>query len=607
MSFWGRKLVLLTFCALFAGAAFGQDWPLPAPTPGAEATCNTPGCSPSEKGKKLWPYSSPLTRFVGRYADNTTQQWEFSPTGTARTRQIWFAPGNNRIYLILGGILAAYDMDTFFTRLSAGEAMTPINGLSGIHPGAGQEKVLNSDRMFYPFQGWSEGFSGGDGERRTHLIDWDDRGNVYIPAAAVGWGIVKDDLGKGGSAMTSLYREATDATLCLSVKTSDGNYYAYVLYYSDSAIARTQKVLNVNDVTHPETIGGGVPTFKEFAKSSDGKRIAVRDNDGIRIYTNDAIVRGGAPIVQYRASFGNITSDGTNFFAATLAGSNPVIHVIAPDTAGSYTKTTHTLSAVEINTGVTTSVSVFTNPDAGGYLTLLGFETAYRGYNVRLYKMTNLVPTEVSLNGYVARHYERGAVQTGYVTPGKYIDFLEASSVHVLKRGAKYYLLLSAHAVGDVYELKGADFLTAKLKSFGKTVNVNSKAAPNTGPFYGDEIKFTTDFSGSALPSVTWNFGDGTVPQTVTPGTAGAPDVTHQYGGMSIVQLPAIDKRHGNECGRCVDDAFDSPDARQAGRPRRGGQYLDSLYAGHDRSHAADRQQRSSLRRLRRSGRRALQ
>jgi PKD repeat protein len=98
--------------------------------------------------------------------------------------------------------------------------------------------------------------------------------------------------------------------------------------------------------------------------------------------------------------------------------------------------------------------------------------------------------------------------------------------------------MLSAHAVGDVYEIKGADFLTAKLKSFGKTVNVNSKAAPNAGPFYGDEIKFTTDFSGATPPSVTWNFGDN-IQQTVTPGTTGAPDVTHQYGGLSVVQLPA--------------------------------------------------------------------
>ena len=58
--------------------------------------------------------------------------------------------------------------------------------------------------------------------------------------------------------------------------------------------------------------------------------------------------------------------------------------------------------------------------EAGGYIITGPLERAYGGYaNVRLYKLNNLVPVEVPLNGYFAKHYT-AAAPSGYTYPSPY-------------------------------------------------------------------------------------------------------------------------------------------------------------------------------------------
>src|SRR6185436_7309895 len=86
VSSWGKKLILLAFCALMSGAASGQVlWPLPAKTQNTDVLCNTSACTSTQQGKKLAGYGAPITTFVGRYADNVRQETWFHPVETART------------------------------------------------------------------------------------------------------------------------------------------------------------------------------------------------------------------------------------------------------------------------------------------------------------------------------------------------------------------------------------------------------------------------------------------------------------------------------------------------------------------------------------------
>ena len=526
MSSWGRGLILLAFCALLGGAAFGQGFPFPAKIPGVDVVCNTTGCNSAQVGKKLVGYRAPFTTFVGRYADNVRQETWFYPVDTARTKWMWFAPERNRIYTVLGSTLFVYDMDTFFSRLAAGEPMVQISSATGLtNHSNGVETVLNPDRLFYPEDTW--GSLGPDGDTRLVRVDWDDRGLVYTPAAAVGWGIVQDDGGKGGGGMDVVYySRAIEPSICLSIKTSDG---AYMLLVGDTSSIH---LFNVTDPAHPNGSLTNVPGFHDFAKSRDGRRIAlVNSNSGvIRIYNADTLARGGSPIVTLNGGYGNVTTDGVNFFSATLDSNyNTSIAVISPNAAGSYSVTSHKFTNFRHDAGG--RVFVYTNPDAGGYLTMTTYEAAYTANNVRLFKMVNLVPTEVETGGYIARHYGKSGQAPGYTNPGTFSVIWES---HVLKRGSRYYFILSDLGLGDVYEIRGSDAITAKVKSFGRTANPNSKAPANSGPVYGDEIKFTSEFSGTSAPSVTWNFGDNVL-QVAPPSS---PDITHQYGGQTAATLP---------------------------------------------------------------------
>jgi len=339
VSSWGKRWIVLVFCAITANVASAQYWPKPAATPNTDVLCNTQSCS-GQSGKKLVGYPLPLTKFVGRYEDSVGQREVFWPFDTGRAKWMWVAPDRRRIYTVIGSSLFAYDIDTFFTRLAAGEDMIQIGQVSGLHADAGVsgiERVLNNDRMFYPEGMW--GSRGGDGPDRLFIIDWDDRGYIYLPCGPVGWGITQDPGGTNDHEMQTVYQTPDfGAGTALSVK-SGGAYY--LLLTDSNEIYR----YNVSTPSSPQ--GGkwvGGPAFEQVAKSSDGTRIALRSGKTIKIYTNDAIVSSASPIASFTNGFTGLTSDGVNFYgAAKNASENVVITVFSPSVSGGYSSTAYTM------------------------------------------------------------------------------------------------------------------------------------------------------------------------------------------------------------------------------------------------------------------------
>ena len=530
MSAWGKRLIVLVFCVVSAKIASAQYWPKPAKEPNKELVCDTQSCGSSQRGKKLVGYPLPLSTFVGRYADSVTQREIFYPFDTGRAKWLWAAPDRRRIYTVIGSSLFAYDIDTFFTRLAAGEDMVEISQASAMHYDSryptGIERVLNNDRMFYPEGDW--GSRGGDGPDRLFVIDWDDRGYVYLPCGALGWGITQDPGGTNDHEMQTVYQTPDfGAGTALSVK-SGGAYY--LLLTDSMEIYR----YNVNTPSSPQ--GGkwtNGPAFEQSAKSSDGSRIALRTAGTIKIYSNDSLVTTANPIATFSNKYTGIATDGTNFYGAGKNSNDfVVITVFTPNGNGGYTATPYTMG---FKSDAGDNVQIYMSSESGGYLTVNAAERAYSGAsNARLLKIVNGVPQEAPLNGYVALFYGSNSQPAGYTFP----DYSRLYGAQVIKRGNKYYFVVSSNSLGDVYELRGSDSITASVKKAGKTQNGNSQAPANSGPFYGDEITFTSAFSGAVAPSVTWDFGDSSL-TTITPGTAGAPDVAHQYGGLLAANLPA--------------------------------------------------------------------
>src|SRR5205085_995952 len=100
------------------------------------------------------------------------------------------------------------------------------------------------------------------------------------------------------------------------------------------------------------------------------------------------------------------------------------------------------------------------------------------------------------------------------------------------KSGSHYYLIIEAGALGDVYEITGADSVNTSFLGCVQAPNCSG------GPFYGDTLAFKADASTSTPVMLQWNFGnpeaanaaDPNLPPVATPsGTR----VTHQYSGMT--------------------------------------------------------------------------
>ncbi|HYM62824.1 MAG TPA: hypothetical protein VEZ11_18205, partial [Thermoanaerobaculia bacterium] len=411
------------------------------------------GTSPKTIG-----YPLPIATFTGRYLDSQATRDFQQSFRTARANTIMFAPERNRIYTLIGSALFAYNIDTFFTRLAAGETM--ISSLTGpiqrnIRYPLPAETFLRWDKYFYAENGSGWNCPLMDGQDRLFGFDWDDRGIVYLAYSAFGWGLVRDDGTSDGRQMTSLHQhfpEGDDLTpfRIMSVKTSAGHYYALVAAGGDAT--RTD-VWDVTDPGNPVTQPRQQRAFQLFAKSKDGSRIAVIDGyDNLSIFSADALASGGPPMATFNAPSGKyqgIATDGINFYSS-FAGKGLTFSVFSP--AGSlYTEQrigTPNIERLDGNVGPIniTPVSLRYN---SGFLAVSGL-LDFGSWNTYLFQVVGSQVAYIDVNQYFAHYYYLSP--QGYVHPSSaYINIFDS---WVYKAGDRLYVLIAAKGLGDVYELQ---------------------------------------------------------------------------------------------------------------------------------------------------------
>src|SRR5205807_6719044 len=113
---------------------------------------------------------------------------------------------------------------------------------------------------------------------------------------------------------------------------------------------------------------------------------------------------------------------------------------------------------------------------------------------------------------FFANYYVRNGA-TGYTAPTACgLDGSTMADVAIYKTGGHVYLITAAYGLGDVWELSGADSIVPKVKKVGRAANSKAAGYAGVGPYYGDEITFTSTSTATVPPSVNWTFtGDTTV------------------------------------------------------------------------------------------------
>lgn len=500
---------------LVARAASAQNHgAFPTPTP---AVCTL--CSGTSAGLKLWPFGAPIQSFPGRFVDSTVTQDITQPVRTIRAGGVFPAPEQNRLYMILGSTVAGYTLSSFFdSKLPQGVSYVPVARYS-----SPSEQWLSPEFKFYAEDTTSSGWTVSVVHSQTAIgdnIDYDDRGLVYVPYAAFGWGIFDSNL---RSVVQVLDGDTVTPEKILAVR-SGPRYYAIV---SD---ARSHTA--IYDVSAPASsstneLGMIAPALVSLSKatSPDGNNVvgAVTAEGKVIIATPANLALGAGPsqtfTVTYPYQYSSIVSDGTNFYATkTSSERRPMtVSVFAPNGSGSYTETAHEFPGALYQGSLRYGA---------GYLTIAGPEVVDNVSDVRLLKLENGVPRDVPLSGYFRNFYT--APQQGYVrTPG----YLLVRDAVVYRQGNRDYLFYSAHGLGDIYELVGGDSIRVERVSTSGhgTPNPYSRGV-GQGPFYGDPVTFSATPTNPAT-SIVWDMGNPEAGALANKPSGSL--VTHQYAGLA--------------------------------------------------------------------------
>ena len=525
-------LITLIASVTIASTALAQ-FPLPAPSTGTTPTA-CPGCGeppPEAMGKPVYPYSDPIVAFTGRFLDSYRTKDFQQPFRSARAWNVLIAPEKNRVYMRMGSALVAYNLDTFFTRLASSEPLvqSSVQFPSATRGGDHMEHWLRWHRFFYPENtniGWSTPIV--DGQDRLYGFDWDDRGYVYVAYSLFGWGIVQDDggtdLGKIMPSMKQFQEDRFTPVDVVSFKTTNGKYWVLA--------GPAQKKMRLFEATDPRNpvrqFGAEVDLMDGFSKSSDHLRVAGVDSNGrLKIYATDQIVTGGAPLLELNIPGGSyrwVTTDGTNFYGlARLANGNMGVNILTKNSSGGYTPTI-------VDTGKTGDP--FTMRFGGGHLVMNGAVNGVAD-DLLMYKVTGTQLEQVNLNFYFYRYYSRN--DPAYLRPER------AGLYNAIpyRQGSKLYLIISAFILGDVYEIRSGDMITANVVGTG--AQTGNAPARSTGTiFYGDNVTFLANTSGATPKGVTWEFGN---PESGTKNTELLGETgrttTHRYSGMTTALLGA--------------------------------------------------------------------
>src|ERR1051326_3934527 len=199
-----------------------------------------------------------------------------------------------------------------------------------------------------------------------------------------------------------------------------------------------------------------------FYAEDPGSGWDVSSGGGCEIYTADALVANGTPLVS-DAGAGDgavrgVGSDGTNFYVASDAASGLVISTYAADGRGGYHK------VKDFRTSRPTYATE--NLKWGdGYLVQSGITDG--SYELRLFKAPSVndvsevdlsIPKApgTSITPYYFKNYyhDNTSGRSGYVGAGLFGQFHDSQ---VVKSGGHTYLVVTAFGLGDVYELQGSD------------------------------------------------------------------------------------------------------------------------------------------------------
>ena len=530
VSKFSRSSWLCPLLLLIAPALLGQGWPLPAKTPNTDVPCTAGKAAGCKSGLLTKGYpSNPFVTFTGRFLDsNQTTDYQFY----FRTGRAYGARAiGNRMYCQIGSSVASYDLSTFFTRLAAGEPLMSAAGVGTNPPNSlfhapPFEQFLTWDTFFYPEYfptGWQ--IARQDGQDRLYGFDVDDQGYLYMAYSIYGWGIVKDPGDKSGlmpnpstatPPASQVFTPPVSPYQILVTQTSDGHYWAV---FSDKISASYAS--DVTDRANPGASGGPLRAggIGWFAKTSITGAIGIIDQSGgFHVYSPDALVHSGAATVSSSGAYYlTVATDGTNFYTilGSPTGVGTAISVWSP-AGNTYRETRYPIASY--NTPLNMQFGA-------GFLTIGGVD------GVRLFKVAGAVPTEIpttvtfsdgtSMSYFKAYYSAAGA---GYAVP----PLSHGIDAAVVKSGSHYYLIVANTALGDVYEIKGADTISVSGPTVTGQANPHAPAA--AGPFYGDTLQFTANTSASTAVNVNWNYG---VTATVDATSSTGVPVTHQYSGLT--------------------------------------------------------------------------
>jgi len=372
-----KRIVLA--CLLVTATVEAQYWAQPAKTANIDVKCA--GCAGRANGQMTPGFPPALGTYLGRFLDSSATNDFQQPVRSMRAVSVIPRPDLNRIYMQIGSSVMAWNLDSFFARVAAGERLQPGQG-SGGRPVP--DVALPFDSWYYAElqgSGWDVS-SGGDGQTRLFGLDVDDQGFVYLATKVYRWGIVRDDRRREGALMQFVWQAPPTADAVIpnavaALKGSDGRYYAVISDVTGS----TLNVYDMTDRANPVKRGNVQRSMYRFAKNADATRVAIATVDGrLEIYTTDALVSGGQPLFTRSdpaAMIRGVASDGVNFFSAMDASSGLVISSYAPSGSG-YVKTS------ELQTGRAT-LATESLRYGGGYLTQAGITDG--SYELRLFKV----------------------------------------------------------------------------------------------------------------------------------------------------------------------------------------------------------------------------
>jgi hypothetical protein len=483
----------------------------------------------ADNKKSLVGYQGAISAFTGRYLDSAFDGEGFTLPRPLRAWQMKYDAAHDRLYMREGSYLVGYNLSNLISRLTSGEALIKLDRPSDATPSG---RYLKWDKAFNIEDEWPA--HSGDGGDWLPDFDRDERGHLYV-AGGQFWGLLKDDYGTGQAFDSGNAQPGNSYTEIMSVKTTDGRYYAVV---GDERSAST-----VYDVTTPPPAlppSGVAPTpvrglgfawvKTAVAKSADDHWVALVGTDlALKIFTSDALVAGRpATFTSTIGHYTSVTTDGTNFYAVQSVGGHLTISVFTP-AGGTF---------VERQYPTTAAFTPERVQYGAGYLSMAGQSTVngLASQDIRLFRVGSGTFTELDLLAYRKNSNAvepyilsccSAAAPNGYIKPSYGLAF---DSI-VYKKNSKTYLIVNLKGLGDVYEIKGSDSVSAANKGTIGTPNPNS-GQTGSGPYYGDKVLFGSTTSASAQMNVVWNFGNPESTDNTSATTTGA-DVSHQYSGIT--------------------------------------------------------------------------